>query len=344
MRLISIIIPCYNEEENVGLLFDRMQKISSRQWTIGETAADVDLTRYNWEFIFVNDGSSDGTKERLAQLHDAHANVKVINLSRNFGKESAMLAGLDFSTGDAAIIIDSDLQHPVETIPEMVYWWEQGYADVYGQRKSRGKESVFRKSFSLMFYSILDKIGDTPTLPNVGDFRLLDRRAVNALTSLRESQRYTKGLYCWIGFNKKGVEYQTLERVRGKSSFNFFKLLNLAIDGITSYTTKPLRIASIIGSLFSAGAFIYMVYIFIKTILYGDPVTGFPTLICIILLLGGLQLLALGIIGEYIGHIYKETKNRPPYVVDTFMCRDDIGINLRKLNEEKKDGETVANL
>lgn len=330
MQLISIIIPCFNEEGNVGLLYDCMQKVVSRQWSVGQTAANVDLTRYNWEFIYVNDGSTDCTKERLAQLHEAHANVKVINLSRNFGKESAMLAGLDFSDGDAAIIIDSDLQHPVETIPEMVYWWEQGYADVYGHRKSRGKESVFRKSFSLMFYSILDKIGDTPTLPNVGDFRLLDRRAVNALTSLRESQRYTKGLYCWIGFNKKGVEYQTLERVRGESSFNFFKLLNLAIDGITSYTTKPLRIASIIGSLFSAGAFIYMIYIFIKTILYGDPVTGFPTLICIILLLGGLQLLALGIIGEYIGHIYKETKHRPPYVIDSLLSGESIDKNSQE--------------
>ncbi len=214
--------------------------------------------------------------------------------------------------------MDADLQDPIEVVPEMIYWWEKGYDDVYGKRASRGQESAMRKILSLSFYNMLKKMSDIDILPNVGDFRLLDRRAVRALTGLRETQRYMKGLYCWVGFEKKEVVFDRGDRENGKSSYKLAKLVNLAIEGITSYTTTPLRISTVAGIIVSLMAFGYLVYMFVKTLLWGEVVTGFPTLICVILFLGGMQLLALGIIGEYIGRIFNETKRRPPYIIESF--------------------------
>lgn len=244
--------------------------------------------------------------------------VNIVNLSRNFGKENAMLAGMDYATGDAVIIMDADLQHPASAIPQMLYWWEQGYDDVYGMRHNRGKESWLRKRFSLAFYSLLQGTTRIEILQNVGDFRLLDRRVVDAIRSLRETQRYTKGLYCWVGYNKKGIYFEQGDRTQGRSSFNFRSLLNLAIEGITCFTTAPLRIASIMGIAVSAASLLYMIYILVKTIIWGDAVQGFPTLLCALLFIGGVQLIALGIIGEYIGRIFNETKCRPPYIVESY--------------------------
>ncbi len=326
MKKISFVIPCHNEEANLPKLYDELDRFTraSYQVSVKETGTEtgtthpVDMNVYDFEFLFVNDGSGDGTLAIMRELRKKDSKVSVVNLSRNFGKENAMLAGMDYASGDALVIMDADLQDPIEVVPEMIYWWEKGYDDVYGKRASRGQESAMRKILSLSFYNMLKKMSDIDILPNVGDFRLLDRRAVRALTGLRETQRYMKGLYCWVGFEKKEVVFDRGDRENGKSSYKLAKLVNLAIEGITSYTTTPLRISTVAGIIVSLMAFGYLVYMFVKTLLWGEVVTGFPTLICVILFLGGMQLLALGIIGEYIGRIFNETKRRPPYIIESF--------------------------
>lgn len=274
--------------------------------------------QYQWEFLFVNDGSKDNTLELVKSYHAVEASVHYVDLSRNFGKENAMLAGFDYAQGDCVVIIDADLQDPPEIIPEMIGYWRQGYQDVYARRRSRGKESWLRRKLSLAYYSILQHSSRFDVLQNVGDFRLLDRKCVDALKKLRESERYTKGLFCWIGYKKKEVLFDRHDRVAGQSSFNFRKLFALALDGITSFTTAPLRISTVMGFLLSVFAFIYMCYFLAKTIFFGDPIKGFPTLIIVILLLGGIQLLSLGIIGEYLGRVFNESKNRPVYLINEY--------------------------
>lgn len=266
----------------------------------------------------MNDGSTDDTLDVLRRLRCENRRVNIVNLSRNFGKENALLAGMDYASGDAVIIMDADMQHPVSAIGDMVCWWEQGYEDVYGKRRTRGREPWLRKRLSLAFYNLLQRSTRIEILRNVGDFRLLDRRVVDAIRSMRETQRYTKGLYCWVGYNKKEIEFEQGSRAHGKSSFNLKGLINLAIEGITCFTTSPLRISTIMGFLVSIIAFIYLAFVFIKAIIWGDDVQGFPTLMCTILFMGGVQLIAIGIIGEYIGRIFTETKNRPPYIVESF--------------------------
>ena len=273
---------------------------------------------YEWELMFVNDGSRDNTLQELIKLRQQDKRVNYVDLSRNFGKETAMLAGFDYVTGDCMVIIDADLQHPPTLIPDMIKLWEQGYDDVYAKRKTRGKESWLRKRLSLQFYKILQSSSRFDVLQNVGDFRLLDRSCINALKKMRESERYTKGMYCWIGFKKKEIEFVQGDRVAGESSWNYRGLFTLAIDGITSFTNAPLRISTFVGFVVSMFAFLYMIYVFFKALIYGDPVQGYPTLVILILFLGGIQLLSLGIIGEYIGRIYNETKNRPDYIVRVF--------------------------
>ena len=226
-----------------------------------------------------------------------------------------MLAGFDYVTGDCMVIIDADLQDPPSLIPEMLGYWEQGYEDVYARRQSRGRESWLRKRLSLLFYKLLQSSSRFDVLQNVGDFRLLDRRCINALKRMRESERYTKGMFSWIGFKKKEVVFDRGDRVAGSSSWNFRQLFSLAIDGITSFSNVPLRISTIVGFIVSMLAFVYMLYVFIKALIWGDPVQGYPSMVILLLFLGGIQLLSLGIIGEYIGRIYNETKNRPEYLV-----------------------------
>ena len=212
------------------------------------------------------------------------------------------------------IIMDADLQDPPSLIPDMVSFWEEGYDDVYARRKNRGKESWLRKTFSLTFYKILQKSTRFEVLENVGDFRLLDRCCINALIRLRETERYTKGMFCWIGFRKKEIQFDRGDRVAGESNWNFLSLFNLAIEGITSFTTVPLRFASILGAIVATWAVCYMIWIFVKTLIWGDPVAGYPTMMTVILFLGGVQLLALGIIGEYLGRVFNESKRRPVYI------------------------------
>lgn len=304
MKLVSIIIPCYNEESNLMSLFQNISSFMNEH------------NKYLWQILLIDDGSRDNTFSMIKKIRAKDNRFCYIHLSRNFGKENAMLAGFDYVKGDCCVIMDADLQHPIEVIPQMLSLWEEGFDDVYAKRKNRGKESWLRKNLSLTYYRVLQKIANVDILPNVGDFRLLDRKCINALKELRETQRYTKGLYCWIGFNKKEVEFEQGDRKQGKSSFNYHKLFNLAIEGITSYTIAPLRISTLFGIIASCSAFLYMIYIFIKTIILGDPVQGFPTLIIIILFLGGVQLLSLGIIGEYLGRIFLETKHRPVYLIN----------------------------
>jgi len=302
-KKVSILIPCYNEEQTLPQLYAQLVQLM-----------DSD-NNHEWEIMFVNDGSNDGTLALLQQLQRQDQRVNYLDLSRNFGKENAMLAGFDHVTGDCMVIMDADLQHPPTLIPTMIEWWEQGYDDVYAKRASRGKESWLRKRLSLLFYKLLQTSSRFTMLANVGDFRLLDRCCINALKRMRESERYTKGMYCWIGFKKKEVTFEQGDRAAGQSSWTYRSLFSLALDGITSFSTLPLRISTIMGCIISVGALLYMLYIFITALLWGDPVQGFPTLAVIILFLGGIQLLSLGVIGEYIGRIYNETKNRPDYIV-----------------------------
>ncbi len=304
MKQVSIIIPCYNEESNLTALYQDLTSFINEH------------KEYLWQILLIDDGSRDKTFGMLQQIRQKDERFCYIRLSRNFGKENAMLAGFDYVKGGCCVIMDADLQHPINVIPKMIALWEQGYDDVYAKRKNRGKESYLRKSLSLTYYKLLQKIADVDILPNVGDFRLLDRKCINALKELRETQRYTKGLYCWIGFNKKEVEFEQGDRKQGKSSFNYHKLFNLAIEGITSYSTAPLRLSTLLGIIVSCSAFLYMCYIFFKTIILGEPVHGFPTLMIVILFLGGVQLLSLGIIGEYLGRIFLETKHRPVYLIN----------------------------
>lgn len=306
MKKVSILIPAYNEEASLPLLYPELCKVMN----------DSDLKdKYSWEVLFINDGSRDNTLSILRDLRRKDERVNYVDLSRNFGKESAMLAGFDYVTGDCMVIMDADLQHPPHIIKEMLSKWEEGYDDVYAKRLSRGKESWLRKKLSLAFYKLLNKTTKVEMLSNVGDFRLLDRCCIEALRQLRESERYTKGLFCWIGYRKTFVEFEQGDRLAGESSWNMMGLFKLAIDGIVSFTTFPLRIATILGGCISFIALLYALFIFIKTLIYGDPVAGFPTLICVVLLLGGIQLLCIGIIGEYVARMFNETKDRPVYFV-----------------------------
>ena len=317
-KKITLLIPAYNEAGSIRPLYNKLVGLAAGEIVPQNEESSVVLTDYDWEFLFVNDGSKDNTLEILRDLRKSDPRVNIVNLSRNFGKESAMLAGMDYCSGDAVVIMDADLQDPVSLIPELVFWWQQGYEDVYGKRRSRGKESWMRKRLSLAFYSLLQGTTNIEILPNVGDFRLLDRRVVNAIISLRETQRYTKGLFCWVGYNKKEVMFDREDRLYDQSDYSLWSLFNLAIDGITSFTTSPLRISAILGFVVSIVAFIYILYIVVKAIVWGDPAAGFPTLISFVALFGGLQLFSIGIIGEYIGRIFNETKRRPPYIVESY--------------------------
>lgn len=306
MKKVSIMVPAYNEEQVLQKLFVELDKLMARH------------SEYEWEVLFINDGSRDSTLDIIKEKRKLDTRYCYVSLSRNFGKEKAMAAGFDYATGDCLINMDADLQDPPNLIDKMLELWEQGYDDVYAKRKNRGEESWLRKHLSLTFYWLLQKMTKIEILPNVGDFRLLDRRCINSLKKLHENERYTKGLYCWIGYHKKEILFDRGDRVAGKSSWNFWSLFGLAIEGIVTFTTKPLRLASVIGICIALFCFLYMLYFFTKTMIFGDPATGFPTLIIVMLFLGGVQLLSLGIIGEYIGRIFTETKGRPVYLADEY--------------------------
>lgn len=310
MKKVTILIPCYNEEASLPALYDALCKLMSEN------------SNYEWEVLMVNDGSRDNTISMIKELRAKDKRICYVDLSRNFGKENAMLAGFDNATGDCMVIMDADLQHPPHVIPEMLKKWEEGYEDVYGSRLARGKESWLRKNVSLLYYKLLQKATRYDILPNVGDFRLLDRKCIDELTKLRETERYTKGMYAWIGFKKTSVDFETQDRVAGESSMSYSALVHLAAAGITSFTVAPLKWSIFIGILASVAAFAFMIYILVNTLIYGDPVAGYPTMMTVILFLGGVQLLSLGIIGEYLGKIFNETKGRPAYVAREIANND----------------------
>lgn len=305
-KKITILIPAYNEQEVLTHLYERLSKLAN------------ETPDYVFEFLFVNDGSRDKTYEIIHGYAEKDPRIAYVNLSRNFGKETAMLAGFDYASGDATVIIDADLQDPPELIPQMIRYWEEGYDDVYAKRHSRQGESWFKKMTSTVFYKLLQRSTHIPIQQDTGDFRLLDKRCIEALRQFRESQRYTKGMFSWIGYKKKEIGYDRDPRAAGETKWNYLKLVNLAIDGITSFTTAPLRISSFMGILVSLGAFIYIVYLVVRTLFFGTDLAGYPSTMAVILFLGGVQLLSLGVIGEYIGRIFNETKNRPLYFVEEY--------------------------
>ena len=309
MDTITIIVPCYNEQEVLEEFHTEVGKVFSA------------VPDCRFRFLFVNDGSRDGTLSIIRRLAEEDPRVSYISFSRNFGKEAAMLAGLDYAESDAVILMDSDLQHPPELIPEMVRWWRQGYDDVCAKRADRKDEGFVKRHLTNFFYKLLQKCSRTEIQRNVGDFRLLDRRCVAALRLMREGERYTKGMFTWVGFKKKELPFHVRPRAAGKTTWNYWSLLNLALEGLTSFTTAPLRLASMFGVAVSFLAILYMIYVFVRAMLYGDPVAGYPTLLTVMLCLGGVQLLALGIIGEYLGRVFNESKRRPLYLVDEMNGR-----------------------
>ena len=306
MKIVTVIIPCFNEAQSLPLLHAELCRLAEAE------------PNYVFEFLFINDGSRDHTADELRQLRAKDERCNYVELSRNYGKEVALLAGFDYAKGDCAVVMDADLQHPPQAVHALLRKWEEGYDDVYARRISRGKEAWLRKRLSLAYYKLLSRSARIDVLPNVGDFRLLDRCCLDALRQLREQSRYTKGMYCYIGFKKTFVDFETQDRVAGQSSMSYRLLFRLAIEGLTAFTTSPLQWATGLGLVVSLVSFVYAIWVGIKTLVWGEPVAGFPTLMITILFLGGVQLLSLGIIGEYLGRVFHETKNRPVYFVQSY--------------------------
>ena len=303
--LLTIVIPVYNEQEVLSEFHRRL------------CAAIATLNTDN-EIIYINDGSTDNSLDIIKSLYTSDDQVALVDLSRNFGKEIALSAGLHKAHGDAVVVIDADLQDPPELIPQLIAEWQQGYDVVYCKRKRRAGESLFKKFTAHGFYRVMQTLGKVKLPEDTGDFRILSRRAVDALNSLGEHHRFMKGLFTWIGFRQKALLYDREPRQAGKTKWNYWRLWNFALEGITSFTIAPLKFATYIGFLTALGAFIYGIYMVVRTLMYGNPVPGYPSLIVIVLFLGGAQLMAIGILGEYIGRIFTETKRRPLYFLNDY--------------------------
>lgn len=303
MKEITLIIPAYNEAASLEYLVARLDKVTSN------------ISEYQFNYLFINDGSTDNTLLLLKKIAENHPLVSYIDLSRNFGKETAMLAGLDYANGDAIIILDADLQHPPEIIGKMIKYWEEGFEDVYAVRERSKNNNKIRNFLSETYYKVLQAMTREKIYMNVGDFRLLDKKCVLALRELRETERYMKGMYGWIGFRKKEIHYREEDRFAGETKWKILDLFQLAIDGITSYSTVPLKMWSYIGIIISFISFIFLLFEIVKTIIHGSNPSGYPTLLAAIIFLGGIQLISLGVIGEYLGRVFTETKGRPPYFI-----------------------------
>lgn len=304
---ISIVVPAYNEAAGIAEFNRRLTNVRA---ALGESS----------EVVYVNDGSRDATLLVLQGLRDRDPTIAIVNLSRNFGKEIALTAGLDHAGGDAVIVIDADLQDPPELIPALIERWrEDGAEVVYAQRVSRAGESWLKRATAFGFYRVINAVSGQSIPVDTGDFRLLSRRAVDAIRTLREHHRFMKGLFAWIGFRQVSVRYQRDPRIAGRSKLNYWKLWNLSLEGITSFSLAPLKMATYFGLFTAAVALLYGMYMIFLTLIYGNAVAGYPSLLVIMLFLGGVQLFALGIIGEYVGRIFNETKQRPLYLVDSFL-------------------------
>lgn len=304
---LSVIVPAYNEEEVLPIFHQRL--VAALAGVPGKC-----------EVIYVDDGSTDRTAQLLGELHLVDPLVGVACFTRNFGKEEAMSAGLRLARGEAAVLIDADLQDPPELIPAMVQAWREGAEVVNMKRRSRGGETAFKKATAHAFYRVINKLSEVPIPEDVGDFRLLSRRAVDAMNQLPERGRFMKGLFAWIGFHQTTIEYDRDARAAGVSKWRYWRLWNFALDGITSFSTAPLKVATYVGMLSALGSFCYAFYFLFKTLTVGDPVKGFPTLIVVILLVGGLQLMATGVLGEYLGRMYIESKRRPLYLMYDYQA------------------------
>lgn len=319
MKKISIIIPTYNEEESLPYLIERINKLM--------TSLEK---KYDFEILFINDGSKDKTLDLIKKYRDSDKRICFVDFSRNFGKEIAMKAGVDYCTGDCAIFLDADLQDPPELIPEMIKYWEEGYDDVYARRKSRKGETLLKRITSKMYYRVLQALTPVEIQVDTGDFRLLDRRCINVLKSMKEVQRNSKSLFSWIGYNKKAIFYDRDPRIAGKTKWNYGKLFNLAIDGITSFTTSPLRISAYLSIPTFLMLLGYLIYVIIKCIRIQEAVQAYQAIILLVLFFSGVQILLFGIVGEYLGRIFNESKDRPLYLVNVY-------------NESKETNEKLIN-
>ena len=309
MKLLSIIVPCYNEEASLPLFFPAIQ---------AEAATLRDKYHLNCEVLFIDDGSRDGTLALLrdfAAREDAGLTVRYFSFTRNFGKEAALYAGFQHARGDCAVVMDADLQHPPAMLEEMLLALEEGYDIAAARRVSRKGEPPIRSFFARMFYKITNKISKAEFVDGASDFRMFTRPVVDALLQLGEYNRFSKGIFGWVGFRTKWIPYENVERIAGETTWSFWKLLIYSIDGIVAFSTAPLSVASFLGVLFCLAAFIGMLVIFVKTLIWGDPVAGFPTLACLLLFIGGSIQLSLGIIGQYLAKTYLETKRRPVYLL-----------------------------
>lgn len=307
---LSVVVPAFNEAEGLPHFHARLSAVLQ----------DLPLQA---EIVYVNDGSDDATLEVMHTLADNDRRVAIVNLSRNFGKEIALTAGLDHARGDAVIVIDADLQDPPELITEMIRRWREGYDVVYAKRTARDGESSLKKLTAFAFYRLIQRAGRVHIPQDTGDFRLLSRRAMVALSKLREQHRFMKGLFAWIGYPQVAVPYRREQRYAGKTKWNYWRLWNFALEGITSFTTAPLKMATYLGLVTALAAFTYAAITIYKTLVFGDPVRGYPSLMVVVLFLGGVQLITIGILGEYIGRMFDETKNRPLYLVQEYHPADD---------------------
>ena len=302
-KLISVVVSCYNEEEVLPIFYKEIDDVSKK------------FDSVNFEFLFVDDGSKDKTLNTIKDLSKDDSRVKYISFSRNFGKEAAMLAGLSYAKGDYVAVMDADLQDPPKLLIDMYESLQDGYDVCATRRTNRDGEPKVRSFFSRIWYKLIDKMSDTEMVDGARDFRLMNRAVVDAILSLSEYNRYSKGIFSFVGFKTKWISYENVNRAAGKTKWSFFGLLKYAIDGMTSFSTAPLIISSVFGILFCFIAIIAIIFIIIRTLIYGDPATGWPSLVCIILLVGGIQLLCIGIIGRYLSKVYLETKKRPIYIV-----------------------------
>lgn len=301
--MLSVIVPCYNEEEAIPLFFTEMEKVK-------------EAINYDFEYIFINDGSEDQTLDRLRELARQYRYVRYLSFSRNFGKEAALYAGLRAAKGDLVTVMDVDLQDPPELLPKMIEMIETKGIDCVGTRRANRKgEPPIRSFFAKKFYQLINRISDTEMVDGARDYRLMTRQMVDAILELTEHNRFSKGLFSWVGFDTEYITFENRERVAGKTSWSFWQLLNYSIDGIVNFSDAPLNIASFVGAFSCVASGITMIFIIIRALLFGDPTAGWPSLVTIILFIGGVQLLCIGIIGKYIGKIFMETKKRPVYIV-----------------------------
>lgn len=305
MKLLSVIVPCYNEEESVELFYTELMKNES--FFIEK---DIEI-----ELLYIDDGSKDRTKEEVKKLHEKDERVHLISFSRNFGKEAAMYAGLEHAKGDYVVMMDVDLQDPPSLLPEMFSYIEQGYDSVATRRVNRKGEPPIRSFFARLFYRLMKKISKTEMMDGARDYRLMTRQMVDAILSMQEYNRFTKGIFGWVGFDTKWLEYENVERAKGETKWNFWKLLMYSFEGIVAFSTAPLMIASIAGVLFCVIAFAMIIFIIVRKMIFGDPVAGWPSMVCIILMTSGVQFFCTGILGQYLAKTYMEVKRRPIYLV-----------------------------